>query len=229
MKEVIKRIPLLGSLAQRISRAFKAGGHTPEPFTGSAEYWEKRYQSGGNSGAGSYARFAEFKAEVLNEFVVRHGVQSVIELGCGDGNQLTLAHYPAYLGFDVSGTAIAQCQKLFKSDPRKSFRLMNAYNADKADLSMSLDVIYHLVEDSVFEQYMQTLFAAAHRYVIIYASDSDDNQGHDSAHVRHRRFTPWVKAHLPDWKLAQHIPNRYPYRGDYTTGSFADFFIYERL
>lgn len=45
-----------------------------------------------------------------------------------------------------------------------------------ADLSLSLDVIYHLVEDEVFETYINTLFKSARRYVIIYSSNSDDNE-----------------------------------------------------
>lgn len=31
----------------------------------SASYWEKRYASGGNSGAGSHNAFAEFKSSVI--------------------------------------------------------------------------------------------------------------------------------------------------------------------
>src|SRR5690606_2413904 len=130
---------------------------------------ERRYSDGANSGAGSYGLLAEFKADVLNSFVVRHDVQSVIEFGCGDGNQLKLANYSSYRGFDVSHTAIRKCKDLFRSDERKSFDLMSAYNGEKADLSMSLDVIYHLIEDAVFDKYMRMLFNASNAYVIVYS------------------------------------------------------------
>jgi SAM-dependent methyltransferase len=177
---------------------------------------------------GSYGAFAEFKASVLNEFVATHHVQTVIELGCGDGNQLGLANYRSYLGFDVSSTAISKCRDLFESDEHKSFRLMSEYNGDTADLALSLDVIFHLVEDGVFERYMRMLFEASSRYVIIYSSDFDDDAGHHGTHVRHRKFTRWIHEHLHNWKLVEHLPNRYPYRGDYRTGSFAEFFVYEK-
>ena len=36
-----------------------------------------------------------------------------------------------------------------------------------------------------------------------------------------RKFTDWVEAHEPQWKLLRHVPNEYPYRGDWRTGSFA--------
>lgn len=199
------------------------------PFPGSATYWEKRYSAGGNSGVGSYALFAEFKADVLNGFVARNQVQTVIEFGCGDGNQLSLAKYPTYLGFDVSSTAISKCQERFMSDGHKSFRLMSEYKGETADLALSLDVIFHLVEDDVFEKYMGTLFGAANRYVIVYASDFEDSRGYDGPHVRHRKVTRWIRENLPGWNLVEHIPNRYPYRGDYRKGSFAEFFIYGKV
>lgn len=199
----------------------------PAPFRDSASYWEMRYVSGGNSGVGSYNKFAHFKAEILNQFVLEQQIASVIEFGCGDGNQLTLASYPKYTGYDVSATAVAMCRVRFAADPAKAFRTIGEYAGETADLTMSLDVVFHLVEDSVFENYMGLLFAASRRYVIVYSSDSDNNQGHEGTHVRHRKFTRWVGDNLPHWKLIQHIPSRYPYHGDYTQGSFADFFIYE--
>lgn len=108
------------------------------PFPGSGAYWEERYAEGGNSGVGSYGFLAEFKAEILNAFVAAHGVRTVIEFGCGDGNQLRLARYPVYVGYDVSRTAITHCRKMFKSDDQKSFRLMGEYNGERADLTLSL-------------------------------------------------------------------------------------------
>lgn len=228
MKQFIKRIPIVGNVARRIYWSLLARTRRPAPFSGSAVYWEKRYAAGGNSGVGSYALFAEFKAEVLNRFVAARDVQTVIEFGCGDGNQLCLARYPSYVGFDVSGTAVSMCCDRFSADRSKMFRLVTEYRGERADLALSLDVIYHLVEDEVFDRYMTTLFGASDRYVIIYASDSDENHGEEAAHVRHRKFTRWIQEHVPGWHLIEHVPNRYPYRGDYRTGSFADFFMYER-
>lgn len=74
--------------------------------------------------------------------------------------------------------------------------------------------------------YMQSLFEASNQYVIVYASDSEDNEGYEGTHVRHRKFTNWIHDNAPQWKLIEHIPNRYPYAGNSRTGSFADFYIY---
>src|SRR5688500_12615718 len=136
------------------------------PFD-SPEYWDRRYQSGGTSGAGSYGRLADFKAEVLNSFVARRGVDGVLEFGCGDGNQLSLARYPQYVGFDVSTKAIQICKDRFRDDLTKSFFLyhpdcfVDNHRLFVTDLSLSLDVIFHLVEDRIYEMYMTHLFASA--------------------------------------------------------------------
>ena len=60
-------------------------------FTDSGSYWEQRYVRKRTSGAGSYGRLAVHKAEVLNQFVTDNNIDTVVEFGCGDGNQLTLA------------------------------------------------------------------------------------------------------------------------------------------
>lgn len=228
MQKLIERIPVIGPAAVRVYSRLIQKRASASRFPGSAEYWEERYAAGGTSGVGSYEFFAAFKAEVLNHFVDVHNVRSVIEFGCGDGNQLRLATYPTYLGFDLSKTAIARCREVFEQDQSKAFRLMADYNGEVAELSISLDVIYHLVEDAVFDEYMRLLFRASNRYVVIYASDGHDGANGDAPHVRHRTFSKWVNDNQPTWTLVERIPNRYPYRGDYRTGSFADFFFYER-
>jgi cyclopropane fatty-acyl-phospholipid synthase-like methyltransferase len=165
-------------------------------FAGSAAYWESRYRRAGNSGAWSYGEQAAYKAWFLNRFVAEHSVERVIEFGCGDGNQLSLAKYPEYLGLDVSETAVRTCIERFSHDPAKSFLI---YSPDlyadpagflRADAAVSLDVVYHLTEDDTFERYMTHLFSAAQRFVVIYATDGDRDDA--APHVRHRRFSEWV-------------------------------------
>lgn len=105
---------------------------------------------------------------------------------------------------------------------------MDEYNNERAPLTLSLDVIYHLVEDEIFEAYMKRLFGSSDRYVVIYSSNTDNNTGLQRTHIRHRQFTRWVENHLSDWRLIRHILNRYPFKGDYRKGSFADFFIFQK-
>jgi SAM-dependent methyltransferase len=195
-------------------------------FAGSARYWESNYARGGTSGGGSYGALAHGKADFLNTFVRDRGVQSVTEFGCGDGHQLSLASYPRYTGLDVSPAAILLCKRRFGDDPTKSFfRYDGECFVDRggffsADLAISLDVVYHLVEDMVFETYMEHLFAAAGQYVVVY-STNEEHSG-TAPHVRHRHFTPWVRARCPHWQLTEVTP------GPNSAPGRADFFVYER-
>jgi 2-polyprenyl-3-methyl-5-hydroxy-6-metoxy-1,4-benzoquinol methylase len=188
-------------------------------------YWKIRYACGGNSGAGSYNRLAEFKAEIINDFVKKHNIQTVMEFGCGDGNQLSLGQYPQYMGFDISKTAIKHCKKRFKNDSTKTFAPMNEYaNDKKAELVLSLDVIYHLIEDKVFEEYTDRLFNASTKFVIIYSSNSD---GETTYHVKSRKFTSYIEKNIKGWNLLEHIPNKWPFdKNDPDNTSGADFYIY---
>ena len=225
MKKLIEGIPVLRSIASWISFTFVAPFKS---FPGSEEYWKQRYKSGRNSGDGSYYKFAAFKADVLNGFVRDKQIKTIIEYGCGDGNQLRLSEYPSYIGFDVSPEAISQCEKIFSNDESKTFKLIDAYANENAQLTLSLDVIYHLIEDSVYFAYMKRLFDSSTRFVIIYSSNTDKQARLQAAHVKHRKFSKWIEQNKPDWKLIQHILNRYPYTDDNQWGSASDFYIYEK-
>ncbi len=195
-------------------------------FRTSGSYWERRYRLGGDSGAGSMGRLSAVKAEFLNGFVREHGIESVIEFGCGDGQQLALADYRLYLGLDVSRTSIERCRRAFAQDRSKSFlwydpaTTVNLANFVKADLALSLDVIYHLVEDETYEKYLDDLFSAAGRHVIVYSSDKDEPG--PGPHVRHRNFSAEVARRFPAFRHTQTIPNRHP------DESFCSFFVFER-
>jgi len=222
-------VPAILPLRQLAGRVYRRLFPAPRAIWqgDSAAYWEDRYRLGGNSGAGSYSRLARFKADVLNDFVRAHGIRSVIEFGSGDGAQLRLATYPNYLGVDVSPTAVQLCRAAFAADPTKRFLESRDYAGEDAELALSLDVLYHLIEDKVFEDYMMQLFDAARRYVIIYSSDRD--QAGEGTHVRQRRFSQWIEANRRDFALDQHIPNIYPFDPlDPDNTSISDFYVYRR-
>lgn len=191
-------------------------------WRGSAHYWERRYSKGGNSGAGSYGDVAKFKAATLNDLVEREGITTVVELGCGDGHQLTLANYPRYVGFDVSQTAVDLCRQRFAGDPSKRFELLTpGTTIPSGDLALSLDVLLHLVEWDVFDAHLRQLFGAATRFVAVFAPDEDG--GRITPHVLYRRFTPWVEQHAAGWTLVDTVSN--PYKGK---DSIADLYIFRK-
>ena len=217
IREVVRPLPgvrRISLLRQRLA------------YHDSARFWERNYARGATSGSGSYGALAVAKSRFLNALVREHAVRSVIEFGCGDGNQLSLADYPRYVGLDVSRSAIARCQRRFAADPAKSFFLYDGTcftdraGMFTADLALSLDVVYHLTEDTVFETYLTHLFAAGRQKVVIYSTNKE--MSNTAPHVRHRNFTPWIEANCPDWVLTDVTG------GPNADQARADFFVYER-
>ena len=194
-------------------------------FSTSSRYWENRYAINGNSGIGSYGALADYKASVINKFVMEGKFEKIIDFGCGDGNQLQYFAFPRYIGLDVSATALEKCRLQFKNDCSKEFFQYNPNVGPGeqvknfgADLAISLDVIYHLVEDDIFETYMRHLFSASSKCVIIYAWNV---VGIRKRHVKHRMFTDWVEKNEKSWLLKQAIENK-------ELEGASDFFIFEK-
>jgi hypothetical protein len=226
LRRTISALPIIGPAARRLYRAI-APSRQELSFSSSPQYWDARYRLGGNSGAGSYGRLARFKAETINAFVAEHDVRTVVEFGSGDGAQLQLATYPNYVGIDVSSRAIDTCRESFANDPSKQFFHSSSAeaNAARAELALSLDVIYHLVEDEVYHTYMSRLVSAADRFVCVYSSNVEKAAA--DPHVRHRRFADWFARHAAAWTLVKSVPNPYPEdlrRPDDT--SWADFYFF---
>jgi SAM-dependent methyltransferase len=200
-------------------------------FPGSADYWERRYARGGTSGAGSYGAYAEFKAEIINDFVTENVIGSIIEFGCGDGNQLSLTKYEKYIGLDVSKSALTRCAKTFADDSSKSFFLYDSkcfvdrQGVFRAELGLSLEVIFHLIEDDVFDAYMRHLFASASRFVCIFSSDTDARLT-EAPEERDRKFSSWIEANALEWQLVKKVPHKHPWDPVTRTGSVSDFYFY---
>ena len=107
----------------------------------------------------------------------------------------------------------------------------NFKNNKKADLAISLDVIFHIIEDKAFDLYMKNLFDSSKKYVIIYSSNIDSRKRKSGKYVKHRQFTDWINRYeSKNWKLIKFIPNKYPinskFKGD---KSYSDFYIYKKL
>lgn len=195
-------------------------------FESTGAYWEERYKAGRNSGPGSYGDVATFKADALNALIEREGIHRVIELGCGDGHQLGLLKGPEYVGLDISPAIIDADAKLYVNDPTKSFVAMPdgvvPEDLAVADLTLSLDVIYHIMEDDLYDAYMRSLFDLSRRWVAIFAVD-EEGEELPGGYMRYRKFTDWVTTNARDWKLAEVVDN--PHKG--YPQSMADLFYFE--
>lgn len=171
----------------------------------SIQYWQKRYASGGNSGAGSYGALADFKADSLNGFIADYGIRTAIEFGSGDGNQLRLIKVSKYVGLDVSGKAIENTKTMYANDPTKTFHV---YDPDVyepidpflADIAISMDVILHLTEDERHDRYLSNLSKSSLKYLGIFNSATEQQLPRMASHNRFRDHRIWLKANAPEFQ-----------------------------
>jgi trans-aconitate methyltransferase len=182
--------------------------------------------SGRGSGDGSRGHLAEYKSMFLRDFVEAHNINYYLEYGCGDSYNLAITseYCPdlQIVGLDVAPKAIEMCkQKL----PQHEFYLVEEFDKTppaKNSLVTSLDILYHLVEDEVYNDYMKRLVEFNAEYIIIYSPDFNNDKY--AEHVRARKFTD-NKRLQEKYKLILHHPNDYSTR-HYADGSFSDFFVF---
>jgi hypothetical protein len=92
----------------------------------------------------------------------------------------------------------------------------------KSDVALSLDVLYHIVEEDKYHKYLQDLFSLGKKYVVVYSTNFNLEE---TEHVLHRKFTEDVKR-FKDWSLTEEVNNPFPGNGEQE--SMANFFIFEK-
>lgn len=166
-----------------------------------ADYWERRYLDGKRgSGRGARGAEAERKAAFVNALIAKYHINRIIDWGCGDGEVARLLSCRRYTGLDVSPAAIALCERTVQL-PRRTWVRFNGWvrpELPNAQLSLSLDVIFHLTEERYYKRHLKLLFGAA-PLVCIHSSNHDEE---GEAHVLHREFLPdvpkgWDMLHRP--------------------------------
>ena len=199
-------------------------------------FWNELYARGKDSGPGSKGRLAEFKAEVINRIMDDEDVHTILDFGCGDGMMTELYNIDdrKYIGIDISTEAIKKCLSVEHGDDVFMTYDEWIYVSPPGlfDCVLSVDVLFHIIEDDLFHDYMTMLFDASSNVVVIYAYDSNEKPHPDSIkqpkHMKYRKFTNWIDSNISGFKLIEHIPNRYPFIiGDKNT-SISDFYIYKR-
>lgn len=161
-----------------------------------AEYWDARYRERASQVDVGERRY---KARYVNQMLSQHEIGSVIDWGCGNGDQL--AHIPLgethYVGTDISMEAIRQSRERFPGRyfiHRPKLRL-----TEKAEAGLSLEVIPHQVTEIALVSHLDDLFGRASRLVVIFSTNMDTEQL--AIHVRHHWFTPIVAIRYPEWRM----------------------------
>jgi SAM-dependent methyltransferase len=169
------------------------------------DYWQKRYASGRTSGVGSYGVHAEYKASVVNEIVEREGIQSVLEFGCGDGNQLTYYRLPRYVGLDVAQEAVDMCSAKFAEDSTKSFRryVPGEYlGLGSFDMTMAIEVLFHVTRDDDYFQTLQAMLDNSSRWVLFHDPLWPSRKYEKGSHEKHRELLKFLED-LEDFEIVE--------------------------
>jgi hypothetical protein len=89
-----------------------------------------------------------------------------------------------YLGVDISLSALALART---ANPDKTFAPLGA-DTLPMDAHLSMDVMFHLVEEKDYHAHLDRLFSAR-RFAFVYATNYDYA---GASHVLHRHWTPDV-------------------------------------
>lgn len=162
-----------------------------------ASYWDCRYREGRDSGEGSRGAVGRAKAARVNQEIAVADITSLADWGCGDGQVLRhLTPHVNYIGIDVSPTIISRLGLEF---PDREFIVADEVDDIEAELSLSMDVLFHFPEDDDYLAYLDKVFSSATRMVLIYSTNYDG--GLTARHVRRRHFTSDVEREHPRWRL----------------------------
>ncbi len=121
-------------------------------------YWQERYAHGEGSGKGSEGRNYEYKRDYINQIIEKHKIGRIVDFGCGDGTQIRELRIHQYHGIDIAESSILRCRKMYANHPGFRFEVYGDAHYSHYDLAMSLDVLYHIVAQDVYESYLQHLF-----------------------------------------------------------------------
>lgn len=193
-------------------------------------YWKNRHRKKRGTwqavGRGSIGRLADWKVQCVNELVAATGAISMIDIGCGDGRLAQSFKVPDYLGLDVSGHPLEEARarvggrriwRFERYDPEEHLR-------ETADVAISLDVAFHLVDDALYRRHLEHLFGAARRAVGIYSTDFD---GPPRGHVRDRAVSDHVEDLYPGWVQTKRLPPPWPNMSHEEEGSDCWWMVWE--
>lgn len=144
-------------------------------------YWNSRYQSGHNSGYGSYGEQLSFKLGQLKKL---EGIKSITEIGCGDFNfgKRVMELFPeaSYTGNDISDFIIEKNTALY---PFATFT--TSEDVPPADLVICVDVLLHVYDKEEADKLLDRLEKLWTKYLVVTAYERDEEM---VGHVRIRTF-----------------------------------------
>lgn len=135
-------------------------------------YWNDRYKSGGDSGAGSRGLLRLWKWHKLVKYLQVERFTavkaSVIDVGCGDLAFWKNFTCKNYTGIDFSET---RCQENSVERPNWKFICSGAevpQQLEKAEAVLCFDMLFHVVNETTFLMVLKNLTDYSSKYIFVY-------------------------------------------------------------
>lgn len=140
-------------------------------------FWNRRYAADPElgSGPGSRRENLALKNALIRDAIEKYGIESILDIGCGDIAILEGLQIGSYTGIDISDLIVERNKKL-----RPEWRFLQSNVADpavevpSADLVLCLDVLIHQKSRSAYEQILRCAITAARRLVLVSGYDTPD-------------------------------------------------------
>ena len=106
---------------------------------------------GHGSGVGSLPEHTVEYRDFLQQFMARHGVRSVVDVGCGDWQFSRYVDWSnvTYVGIDVVSSVVDNNQREFGNDNISFRKFLSLEKLPPADLLVCKDVLQHLPNATV--------------------------------------------------------------------------------
>ena len=109
--------------------------------------WGKNSEGLGTSGGGSTVKAAKEYMQIVEEFIKKNNIKSIVDAGCGDWEFSQFIDWTGidYMGFDIVAHVIERNQEKFQTDSVRFYQAnIIQVNLPAADLLLCKDVLQHL-------------------------------------------------------------------------------------
>lgn len=134
-------------------------------ITSEERYWERRYSSGGTSGARSVGDGKKWKWSIVDKYVP--SLNNVLDVGCGDLYFWEGRDCGDYTGLDVSKTII---EKNIKKHPGWVFthrRAESRIEGLKKEVVVCFNVLFHIMSTETYTEILRNLCYYSSDYIFV--------------------------------------------------------------
>jgi hypothetical protein len=134
--------------------------------------WEDHYAKGGRSGdPEDYKLSRPWKHDILKKYY-NMGIDTIIDVGCGDLQFWNKMPPTKYIGIDISKTIVDKHNLMFDDKP---FICSNASNKldIHADVVICFDMLWHIIDDNEYIKILNNIKSYSNKYIFIYTWNSN--------------------------------------------------------